>query len=187
MKLYRIFLAFLLSITITTVINAKDDEIALSLIEASANGKTKVVKTLIAGGADVNAKTPLGTALISASSMGHHEIVNILIDNGADVNIRDNKGLSSLMLAKDVKTVQTLIDRGADVNAKDNEGFTALIYASGLGYTEIVKILIANGADINAKIKSKDPYFNGITALKQAKRWNKTAVVKILKQAGAKE
>ena len=187
MKLYKILAIFLISIVITTIINARDNEIALSLMEASANGKTKIVKALIAGGADVNAKTQFGSALISASSMGHSEIVNILIDNGADVNIRNNKGLSSLMLARDTKTVRTLINRGADVNAKDNEGFTALIYASGLGYAEIVKILIANGADVTAKTISTNPYFNGITALKQAKRANQKAVVKILKQAGAKE
>lgn len=53
--------------------------------------------------------------------------------------------------------------------------------ASQEGYTEIVKILIDNEADVN--IKTED----GWTALMMASKYGHTDIVKLLKKAGAKE
>ena len=40
---------------------------------------------------------------------------------------------------------------GADINAKGNDGRTALMQAVMWGQTETVKVLLAKGADVNAK------------------------------------
>ena len=51
----------------------------------------------------------------------------------------------------DAASVTALLDKGADVNAKFRYGTTALFKASERGHTEIVKILLARGADASVK------------------------------------
>ena len=46
------------------------------------------------------------------------------------------------------------LDEGSDVNAKDEDGVTPLHWASSGDHKEIVELLIANGADVNAIIVS---------------------------------
>lgn len=67
-----------------------------------------------------------------------------------------------------------LLAKGADVKR-------ALIFAAWKGHTEIVVILLAKGADVNAK----DKY--GGTALMVAAAEGYTEIIRLLKQAGAKE
>ena len=44
-----------------------------------------------------------------------------------------------------------LLDRGADVNAKDlTNGQNALMFAAANGRTEVVKLLVSRGAELNA-------------------------------------
>ena len=55
----------------------------------------------------------------------------------------------------DFKKIKSIIDKEVNIKSlietKDKENNTALILASKFGYIEVVKILIENGADINAK------------------------------------
>lgn len=48
-------------------------------------------------------------------------------------------------------SVQLLLDNRADVAAPDVEGETALQWAAGAGHDSIVELLLAHGADVNAK------------------------------------
>ena len=50
----------------------------------------------------------------------------------------------------DFETVQKLISRGADINQKSN-GMTPVMYAAKFNRVEILKILIAKGANLKAK------------------------------------
>jgi len=45
----------------------------------------------------------------------------------------------------------TLIIAGTNPNIQNNDGETALMWAAGLGYIDIVKLLLNKGADINIK------------------------------------
>jgi TonB family protein len=68
----------------------------IPLIRAAADGDAGAVKKLLAGGADVNARTPVGdTALIRAAFFGHTEVVRILLDAGADARARDGYDLTA--------------------------------------------------------------------------------------------
>lgn len=59
-----------------------------------------MVKTLLAAGADMEAKGGNGgTALIMASGAGHAKVVRALLAAGADVKAMDKKGNTALMVA----------------------------------------------------------------------------------------
>lgn len=61
----------------------------------------------------------------------------------------------------DFETVKKLVELGADINQK-SEGLTPVMYAAKYNRTDILKLLIANGADLKAKSDK------GLTALKYA-------------------
>jgi len=67
---------------------------------------------------------------------------------------------------------------------RTNNGVTALIISAENGHTEVVKLLLDKGADVNAKAT-----YIGIpgTALGLAKLFRRTDIVDILIRAGAKE
>jgi uncharacterized protein len=67
-------------------------------IQASKDGNMKAVQTLLAKGADVNAKYDGWTALMWAAFNGHTEIVKVLLEKGADVNTKETpNGVTALM------------------------------------------------------------------------------------------
>lgn len=61
----------------------------------------------------------------------------------------------------DFETVKKLVELGADVNQK-SEGMTPVMYAAKYNRTDILKLLIANGANLKAKSDK------GMTAIKYA-------------------
>jgi len=145
-------------------VNAKDKTGDTPLTLAAANGHLETVALLLERGAAVDGKSEkkscdrtgcsVGqTALSLAAGAGHLEIVKRLIAKGADVNGRASEGSTPLMVAAASghrKIVQVLLEAGADVNAKNKHGSTALGYAAGYPrHPDIVKLLIARGADIN--------------------------------------
>jgi ankyrin repeat protein len=150
------------------------------LHHAAANGEIEHVKLLISQGADVNVKNNDGqTPLHYAARRGHKEVVELLLANGADVNARDRmsktpvehamggnhreivqlliyKGadISPLHFAlymKDEAEARSLIEGGADVNRRTPYGTTPLDRAVVAGFRDIVELLIAKGANVNAK------------------------------------
>ena len=52
-----------------------------------------------------------------------------------------------------LQEVQRLINEGVDVNSKAEDNQTPLHYASWHGHFEVAKLLLANGANINARTK----------------------------------
>ena len=83
--------------------------------------------------------------------------------------------LGTAVLKGDVEAVKKFIEYGEDVNKKSN-GMSPLMMAARYNKVEIIKILLANGADLKAKDE------NGYTALKHAELSNANDAVQILKQ-----
>jgi ankyrin repeat protein len=77
--------------------------------------------------------------------------------------------------------VDFLIKNGSDVNERFDSEDTALILAARTGYVETVKLLLANGAYVNAKNKY------GWTATKDAESSRHADVAEVLKAAGGHE
>lgn len=80
----------------------------------------------------------------------------------------------------DAPAVTALLGKGADVNAKTRYGATALTYAADRGYLEIAKILVEQGAVVNAK-----DTFYGAPPITWAAYNGHVEVVKYLLEKGA--
>lgn len=89
--------------------------------------------------------------------------------------------LRTAVFQNQVETVKKLIAEGADVNIITAEPIesTVLMIAASKGYIEIMKILIENGAHVNATSNE------GYTALMRAARNGQTVAIKILLQNNA--
>jgi ankyrin repeat protein len=86
----------------------------------------------------------------------------------------------------DAAAVSKLLDEGVDVNSKYRYGATALSYAADHGRLDVVKVLLARGADVNVK-----DTFYGATPLTwasspaQTHRPEHVEIVRLLLKAGA--
>jgi hypothetical protein len=81
----------------------------------------------------------------------------------------------------DVKRVTAVLDKGADVNAKTRYGATALTFAADKGHIDVIKLLIARGADVNAQ----DTFYQ-MRAIDMAMANNHAGVVTLLLERGSK-
>lgn len=88
-------------------------------------------------------------------------------------------GLNRAIHRGDISEVQKLLDEGADVNAK-NFGNTALILAIENGHTDIAKLLIDRGANVN-----ETGGLYEFQPLNLAAIYGHTAIVKLLIDRGA--
>ena len=133
------------------------------------------------------------TVLAWAANNGHIDIARLLIAKGVDANARDRdgRGNSALLCAiwsVDLPMVRLLIKHGADANV-GNSNWTPLMTAAwAMGTSRgrskkdvvtIIKLLLANGALVNARDKA------GQTALTLAAAVGDVAALKVLLRAGA--
>jgi len=114
------------------------------LILASYRGNTEVAKYLIENGANINAKSSMGTPLMAAVVKGNLEIVNMLLDKKADANISDPNGMTALIYAsmfKNYEATKLLIRSGANPDIKDSRGNSAIDYAILADDDKLIEIL----------------------------------------------
>ncbi|HPD65900.1 MAG TPA: ankyrin repeat domain-containing protein [Bacteroidia bacterium] len=94
-------------------------------------------------------------------------------------SVNDLDLLSAAYNGNESGVIQALLHK-ANIEAETEKGVTALLYASQRGFTDIVKILIFNGADVHHAAK------DGTTPLLAAAMFNHLDIVTYLYEKGAK-
>ncbi len=134
-------------------VNAAQADGITALHWAAMNGDAAMAAMLLYAGANVGASTRLGslTPLDLAAKTGRADVIGALLKGGANPNRADAHGTTPLMLAAasgSVPAVTALLDAGAHVNAKEStKDETALMFGAAFGRADVVKVLLAHGAD----------------------------------------
>jgi len=134
-------------------VNAAQGDGMTALHWAAELGDEELSEVLIFGGAHLEAMTRLGkfTPLLVASRSGHSGVVGSLIDAGASVDAKTTTGEAALHYAAaagSVETVERLLDSGAEVDALEHtKGQTPLMFAAALNRADVLRTLLARGAD----------------------------------------
>ena len=108
------------------------------------------LKKILDGGLTADVKDERGTTpLMYAGSIGSLNAVRLLLAAGADPNAKDGFGVSPLTYAvRDLAKVRLLLEAGARASGRSKqEQPTLLVAAANPGSIEIVRLLVANGAD----------------------------------------
>ncbi len=105
----------------------------------------RMVSLLVARGADVNARTPIGaTPLHLAIRHNRVEVVRQLLALGADVEAQVGAGGLPIHFAAyegDPQIVRLLVRRGSPLQVRDGYGLTPLLITQRLGHEEATQIL----------------------------------------------
>jgi ankyrin repeat protein len=137
-------------------VNTPGPDGTTAIMYAAANDDVELVRALIKAGANVKAKNQLGTSAITeASIIGSAPVIDALLKAGADPNTKNPEGETPLMAVArsgNVAAARLLLEARADVNAKETfGGQSALMWAAAQSQPEMVKLLAANGAELNAR------------------------------------
>ena len=128
-----------------------------ALHEKLSKGEYAGAESLLANGADVNARDEQGWSLLAEAALhGQRTVAELLLTHGADVNAKEEEmnGQTPLHIAAgsgNNDVAEVLLAHGADVNAKEDNGQTPLFEAASAGRRPVVELLLAHGADVNAK------------------------------------
>ncbi len=146
-------------------------------------GTSSEVESLIAGGANINARRADGkTALHLAVEKGYNKATELLLANGADIEVRTLYENTPLLCSLDfiqADMAGLLLAQGADSNAINSMGDTGLHYTTDDRLKEAVEQLIAGGLDINVRNDAND------TPLYCAARDGARGIVELLLTRGA--
>ncbi|MEA1891767.1 MAG: ankyrin repeat domain-containing protein [Campylobacterota bacterium] len=149
-------------------------------IEYLKNNDFISVKKYIRDGADINEVNENGESVLACAIRCRCDLdlLMLLIENDADLYDFDDEGVSIFDMSityNNIDMVQYIIKKGIDVNQTNRRSrFTPLMCAASYGREEIVKILLAHGADKN-KTEEK-----GFTATDFARKMHKKSVLVIL-------
>ncbi|XP_068107722.1 ankyrin repeat domain-containing protein 34A [Hyperolius riggenbachi] len=124
-----------------------------ALLKAVWQGKFRLTRLLLEGGAYINegnaqGETPLMAACLAKydDPLNKSRMVKYLLENGADPNMPDKMGKTALMHAccnhTGASIVTVLLEHGSDPSMKDYSGTSALMYALNKGDRETLRVLL---------------------------------------------
>ena len=121
---------------------------------AAGKKHTDILAYLLENGAVIDNARGL-SPLLPAAKKGNLEAIRLLVERGAAVNVQSERnGFTPLMLAclnDSPEVVDYLLRHGADIHAKDYYHHEPMYFAAISGNVEIAKLLLAAGADFDAK------------------------------------
>ena len=137
-------------------VNAAQLDGTTALHWAAHRDDLEMAKLLIEAGANVNVSNDYGiTPLSLAGTNGSSRMVRGLLQAGADPNATRETGESVIMTISrtgNLEAVKTLLAYEPDLNQPENRrGHTALMLAIEQGHSQVAKLLIERGADVNAR------------------------------------
>ncbi|XP_026228977.1 ankyrin repeat domain-containing protein 34A [Anabas testudineus] len=124
-----------------------------ALLKAVFQGKLRLTRLLLEGGAYINEGNERGETPISAACLASYDdpqtrqrMVKYLLEKGADPNIPDKSGRTALMHAcaeqAGKEVVSLLLENGADPSLKDYSGSSALVHAINKGDRDTLQVLL---------------------------------------------
>eukprot|EP01098_Paradermamoeba_levis_P010595 TRINITY_DN4458_c0_g2_i1.p1 TRINITY_DN4458_c0_g2~~TRINITY_DN4458_c0_g2_i1.p1 ORF type:complete len:333 (-),score=43.50 TRINITY_DN4458_c0_g2_i1:22-1020(-) len=135
-----------------------------------------LIGRLLDAGADVSHVTGTGeTVLHRAVQDGNIHVIRCLLGHVDDLNSHPGDLLHAGVRTGSMEVVKLLLESGADVNkATSSRGQTALMRAATMHKLEMIRVLVAHGADVNAVDHT------GKTALERALTSHMLDVVRVL-------
>jgi len=179
-------------------VNHRNADGSTPLQWAVYKGDVVEARRLLRAGANVSLANNYGATPMSlAAEVGNTGMLKVLLEAGANADSPNPDGQTALLAVArtgNVEAAQVLLDHGATVDAREKwGGQTALMWASARRHSEMMRLLISKGADVNAasidrnyqrhvtaegRPKSLDS--GGLTPLLYAARENCMACVEVL-------
>jgi hypothetical protein len=131
--------------------DAFTDPEARKLAAAIADGDDALLRELVAGGADLNARGPSGDTLLTFAITYWPERVPLLVALGADPNLGAGPGDGPLYRAAvtgAAGAVDALLRAGAQPDVTDGDGTPVIFHTLKLEDPAIFDMLVSHGADI---------------------------------------
>ncbi len=179
-------------------IRAADNRGVTALYHAAAKGNYDAFRMLHQAGASLKVVTKSGyTILLSAVKGGNLQILEYLDSLEIDFNepspIDGENALHECARNGNAELIQFLLKRKVEVNHRCKLDKTPLMWAVVKGYTDVVKLLVDSGANVNSiikvtssnHIKSAQYYLEPILSIACDPENYKTEIFKYLVQHGA--
>jgi ankyrin repeat protein len=166
--------------------NPRADTASSPLLEAATAGDAANFELLLQHGAMIKAD---GEYVLAMAVMTNcNRCVDLAVAKITDKDVY-TAALQDSAFIGDTRSMQMMLDHGADVKAFDVTGRTALMYAAASDVLPLdaVKLLVAHGADVNARSRHTKSGDEGLTVLDMARRHGKTPVLEFLVASGAKD
>jgi ankyrin repeat protein len=160
----------------------KDEDDVTALALSIRKDHQDIALTLIENGSQVNEKfgDDNDTPLIVAAGCGRAEIVEALLNKGAKIEETDDGGHTALLVAFFGAMVRNVPDEFIEALGTDLEDAKQCLDKSGNGHQQVIRMLIAVGANINVRARDR-----GETPLSVAAMFGDVELVRLLLAHGA--
>ncbi|KAG0464103.1 hypothetical protein HPP92_020172 [Vanilla planifolia] len=120
---------------------------------AASKGNLNCVILLLDYGADPNSLDSHGSVPLWEAVLGNHErVIRMLIDNGAALSHGDVAQYACTAAEQNsIELLKDIVDHGGDVTLPRSDGSTALHLAVCEGNVNMVRFLLAKGADVEKR------------------------------------